>query len=128
MPDGLDEREVSEQLAGELLRLHRESYGRGAGKARVYVHDDLLVCLLDDLELLPNEEFLIENGHGDGVVDVRGRYQQAIEATFCAAVERATGRRVVSFASITKLSPTYGVEIFRLGESHPSSLEEFEGD
>lgn len=128
MPDGLDEREVSEQLAGELLRLHRESYGRGAGKARVYVHDDLLVCLLDDLELLPNEEFLIENGHGDGVVDVRGRYQQAIEATFCAAVERATGRRVVSFASITKLSPTYGVEIFRLGESHPSSLEELECD
>jgi uncharacterized protein YbcI len=111
LTDRLDEAEVSEQLATELLRLHSESYGKGAGASRVYMNDDLVVCLLDDVELLPNEQFLIENGHGDGVVDVRGRYQSAIEATFRAAVERITGRRVVSFASVTKLNPTYVVEL-----------------
>ena len=72
--------------------------------------------MLDDLELLPNEEFLLSSGMGDGVIEVRGRYQQAIETTFRAAVERATGRQVTSFASVTKLEPHYVVEIFRLGE------------
>ncbi len=48
------------------------------------------------------------------MIEVRARYQQAIETTFRAAVERATGRRVVSFVSVTKLDPNYIVEIFPL--------------
>jgi uncharacterized protein YbcI len=104
--------------------LHTESYGKGASSARVYILDDLVVCLLDEIELLPNEEFLIANGHADGVVDVRGRYQQAIETTFRAAVERITGRRAISFASLTMLDPNYVVEIFRLGAPREFALPE----
>jgi uncharacterized protein YbcI len=124
MPDRPDTTAVEEQLGKELLRLHRESYGRGAGESRVYLHDDLVVCLLDEIELLPNEQFLIDNGDADGVLDVRTRYQQAIETTFRAAVERITGRRTVSFVSTTKLDPNYAVEIFRLGEPQEIPLEE----
>ena len=51
----------------------------------------------------------------------------AIETTFRAAVERATGRRVVSFASVIKLDPNYSVEIFRLGEAGDVPLAESEG-
>lgn len=116
MPDLPDTAQVEQQLSEELLRLHCESYGKGATESHVYIHDDLVVCMLDDLELLPNEEFLLDSGMGDGVIEVRGRYQQAIETTFRAAVERITGRRVTSFASVTKLEPNYVVEIFRLGE------------
>ncbi|HEX8066442.1 MAG TPA: Na-translocating system protein MpsC family protein [Thermoleophilaceae bacterium] len=118
MSDGTSsESKVEVALARELLKIHEDSYGRGATDARVYVHDDLIVCMLDELELLPNEEFLIGAGQGEAVTEIRGRYQQAIETTFRAAVERSTGRRVVSFASITKLAPNYVVEIFRLGNS-----------
>jgi hypothetical protein len=49
-------------------------------------------------------------------------YQQAIETTFRAAVEGTTGRRVVSFASITKLSPNYVVEVFPLGPGKEAPL------
>jgi Na+-translocating membrane potential-generating system (MpsC) len=70
---------------------------------------------LDDLKLQRSEEYLISAGEGRAVTDVRNHYQQAIEITFRAAVERATGRRVISFASVTKLDPHYAVEIFRLG-------------
>jgi hypothetical protein len=49
------------------------------------------------------------------VIEVRNRYQQAIETTFRAAVERATGRRVVLFVSATKLNPNDVVEVFRPG-------------
>ena len=106
---------VEQQLAEELLRIHVESYGKGAGKAQVHYLDDTVVALLDDLELLPNEQFLVGAGKGDAVVEVRSRYQQAIETTFRAAVERATGRTVVSFVSATKLSPNWVIEVFRLG-------------
>lgn len=111
---GLSTAEIERDLEVELLRIHEESYGRGAGSARVHYLDDTVICLMDDLELLPNESFLIQEGHGDGVIEVRGRYQQAIQATYSAAVERATGRRVLSFVSATKLDPHWAIEVFRL--------------
>ena len=105
---------LEEGLAEELRRIHIESYGKGAGTARVHYLEDTVITLLDDLELLPNEEFLIGAGKGDAVIEVRSRYQQAIETTFRAAVERATGRRVISFVSATQLAPNWAIEIFRL--------------
>jgi uncharacterized protein YbcI len=109
-----DLRQTELTLAEELMRLHCESYGKGALRAKVHILDDMVVALLDEIEFLPNEEFMIEAGKADAVVAMRSRYQQAIETTFRAAVERATGRRVTSFASNTKLDPNYAVEIFRL--------------
>jgi uncharacterized protein YbcI len=97
------------------VRIHRDSYGTGAGAIRAYLNDDCVLVILDDLELQRSGTFLHESGEGQAVIDVRNHYQQAIEATFRAAVERATGRRVVSFVSATKLDPHYAVEVFRLG-------------
>ena len=121
-PDPGSEQAMQTALAQELLAIHRESYGRGAVAARMYIHEDAAFCMLDGLELLPNEEFMIEQGHADAVIEIRGKYQAAIEATFRAAVERHTGRTVISFASVTKLDPSYAVEIFRLGP--PSARDE----
>jgi uncharacterized protein YbcI len=117
-------KQMERDLAEELLRIHKESYGKGAGNARAHILEDLVVCVLDDLELLPNEEFMVEAGRGDAVVDIRMRYQQAIESTFRAAVEHVTGRRVVSFSSHTKLEPSYALEIFRLGPQKDVELQE----
>jgi uncharacterized protein YbcI len=124
MPSGSDARQVAEDLGQELLRLHMESYGKGAQESRVLLDEDTVVCVMDGLELLPSEEFLIEAGKGDAVVEVRGRYQQAIESSFRAAVERHTGRRVTSFASVTRLDPHYIVEIFRLAPATDEGLRE----
>jgi uncharacterized protein YbcI len=107
--------EVSDEIAREILRIHEESYGKGAGKAHALVGEGFVVVILDDLELLPNEQFLVDKGEGDTVVQVRSRYQQAIESAFSAAIERATGRRVVAFASSTNIEePRFVAEIFRL--------------
>jgi uncharacterized protein YbcI len=109
------ERDVAEAIAEQLLEIHRESYGRAAERAISHLIDDTLIVLLDGLELLPNEEFLVQNGHHDAVAEVRHQYQKAIEPTFRAAVERATGRRVIAFSShIAVESPMFAVEIFRL--------------
>ena len=121
-PEGAAERrgppaaeEVRDEIAREILRLHEESYGKGAGRAHAFVGDDFVVAVLDELELLPNEKFLIDHGKHETVIQVRSQYQQAIQATFRAAIERATGRTVVGFASTTSLDePRFAAEIFKL--------------
>jgi hypothetical protein len=58
---------------------------------------------------------LVENGREGTVAQLRTQYQKAIEPTFCAAVERATRRRVIAFSSHAHLDPPrFTVEIFRL--------------
>jgi uncharacterized protein YbcI len=119
--DPTSPQKLEDQLGDALLGVHLASYGRTATSARVLISDDAIVVFLDGLELQPSEEFLIEAGEGHAVVDTRGRFEQAIAPTIRAAVERVVGRRVVSFASITKLDPNYGIEIFRLAPSSPPS-------
>jgi uncharacterized protein YbcI len=114
-------------LAEEMQRIHKEAYGVTAATARVKILDDAIVVFLDDLELMPHEEFLIDAGKGDAVVEVRRQFQSAIAPTFRAAVERTTGRRVVGFVSATELDPNYAVEVFRLGPAN-DAIEEAHAD
>lgn len=119
----VDDAVAEASIAQELLRIHEESYGASAARAQALLGEDSVVVFLDDLELQRSEEFLIGAGQAQAVIDVRGRYQQAIETTFRAAVERATGRRVISFVSATKLDPNYVVEIFRLAPAAERTAE-----
>jgi uncharacterized protein YbcI len=108
-------KEVHDEIAREILRIQQESYGTGAGAAHAIVAEGWVIVIFDDLELLPNEKFLLENGNVDTVMQVRTQYQQAIQATFSAAIERATGRSVVGFASTTSIDePRFAAEIFKL--------------
>jgi uncharacterized protein YbcI len=116
IPDQPQAQEVRDAVAREILRIHSESYGRGAEKAEAFVTDDWVIVVLDDLELLPNEQFLVDSGKQDAVAHVRSQYQHAIQASFRAAVERATGRKVVGFASANNVEePRFMVETFKLG-------------
>jgi uncharacterized protein YbcI len=107
--------QVADEICRGLLAIHRDSYGRAAARAEAHVLGDTVIVLLDGLELLPNEEFLISQGQEEVVASVRTQFQQAIEPTFRAAVERATGRRVIGFASHVQVEePRFMAEIFRL--------------
>jgi uncharacterized protein YbcI len=107
--------EVSDEISREILRIHEESYGGGAGNAHAFVDEGFVIVVLDDLELLPNEKFLVEHGKHETVIQVRTQYQHAIQASFRAAIERATGRSVVGFASTTSMDePQFVAEIFKL--------------
>ena len=112
-PPSLDE--VRDEVAREILRIYEESYGTGAANAETLVGEDWVIVVLDGLQLLPNEQFLVESGQQDTVMEVRTRYQHAIRSSFSAAIERATGRTVVGFASTTSLEePRFMAEVFRL--------------
>jgi uncharacterized protein YbcI len=106
-------------ISRDLMAIHRDSYGRAAQDGEAYLVGDNVIVILNGLELLPNEEFMVSQGRGDAVRQLRGQYQKAIEPTFRAAVERATGRRVIGFASHTQLDeqPRFALEVFRLEPS-----------
>jgi uncharacterized protein YbcI len=107
--------EVRDEVAREILRIYEESYGTGAANAETLVADNWVIVVLDGLQLLPNEQFLVENGRQDTVMQVRTQYQHAIRSSFSAAIERATGRTVIGFASTTSLEdPRFMAEVFRL--------------
>jgi uncharacterized protein YbcI len=111
----LDPEDIADALSRDIVTIHRDSYGRTAGRVVAHVLDDTVIVILDDLELLPNEKYLIEQGRAAAVVGVREEFQQAIASTFTAAVERATGRRVIGFASHVQVDePRFAVEVFRL--------------
>jgi uncharacterized protein YbcI len=106
---------MEEEIAREVLAIHLDSYGCGADSVRAHVLDDFVVVLLDGLELQPNEAFLIAEGESEAVTTVRRQFQQAIATSFAAVVERATGRRVIGFASQQQVSePRFAIEVFRL--------------
>lgn len=110
------QRSVDDEIRRDIVAIHRDSYGRAAADAQVHVLDDTVIVILDELEFLPNEKYLIEHGHSSVVKEVRQQFQVAIRPTFAAAVERATGRRVVAFASHAQVEePSFAIEIFRLG-------------
>jgi uncharacterized protein YbcI len=109
------QKQVRDEIAREILRIYEESYGTGAALAEALVSESYVIVVLDGIELLPNEKFLVENGKEDTVLQVRTQYQRAIQSSFSAAIERATGRTVMGFASTTSIDePRFMTEVFRL--------------
>jgi anti-sigma regulatory factor (Ser/Thr protein kinase)/uncharacterized protein YbcI len=110
-----------------MVRIHTESYGSGASSVKTYVHDDLVLSVLD-VELLPAEAVVIASGRKDLVLEMRSSFQLELETSFTAAVERATGRKVIAFLSDTHLDPPFVTELFRLGPSHEQEQQQELGD
>jgi uncharacterized protein YbcI len=117
---------VRAQISNEMVRLHREYYGRGPTKARVYSEDDLVVVVLEET-FTPAEKTLIGRGEADGIQDIRRRFQRVMADQFRSIVEQATGRAVRSFMSETDLENDISAEIFLLGEAK-TDMTAFEED
>jgi uncharacterized protein YbcI len=106
---------IKGQIARELVRVHEDSYGETAYNVEVVLHETLVAVVMD-LELTPAEVTLIGSGYSDSVKESRETYQAAIGDTYIAIVERATGRRVTSFASrsVIEGDRPWAMELFRL--------------
>jgi uncharacterized protein YbcI len=101
-------------IAAEIVRMHRDYYGRGPTKARVHDSGDVIVVLLEET-FTPAEKTLIERC--EGIQDIRRRFQRVMADQFIAVVEQATGRRVRSFFSDTDLEQDLSAEVFILADA-----------
>lgn len=105
--------ELSLAISNAVVGLMRESTGRGPGKARTTISDDVVLVVLEDL-LTKAEVMLIERGRSDTVLDLRFTIQDAMREELVEAVERLTGRTVRAFMSTNHASPDLAAELFVL--------------
>ncbi len=108
-------RSIEAEISNAMVGLKKQYYGRGPTKAVTYVNDNYLLCVLQG-GLTRNEETLLEAGKDELVRQYRLQFQETMAKTTTDAVERLTGRRVMTYNSQTLFRPTRSFEIFVLDE------------
>ena len=121
-----DEEQQVQLVGGELLAaisttiasILREHYGRGPMKAKTYVLDDLVVCVLRN-GFIAIEETMMQQGRGKEVVEMRHEFQRMMGERYKQEIERLTGRKVVAFLSQAHIQPDITLEVFFMDEPLP---------
>jgi uncharacterized protein YbcI len=105
--------ELLTAISDGMVGLLREFYGRGPTRAKSYLVDDLVVCLLRG-GFSRVEQTLLEGGRGASVIAQRMEFQELMRDRFVAVIERATGRPVLGFMSGNQQDPDLMCEVFIL--------------
>jgi uncharacterized protein YbcI len=101
------------RISTELVQLHSRFYGKGPTKAKTYLMNDTVLCILRG-GFTTIERTLIESGDQDPVLQMRRSFQQAMEDEFRRVVEDATGRTVIAYMSTVHVNPDLAAELFIL--------------
>ena len=100
-------------ISNALVGVKKNLYGKGPVKAKTYINDNYVFSVLEG-GLTRNEETLLEAGEERLVREYRLRFQEAVATTITAAVEEATGCKVLAYHSQIVFDPDRAFEIFVL--------------
>jgi uncharacterized protein YbcI len=109
---------LASQISREIVQLHARMYGRGPTRAKTYVNDEYVLCLLEDV-FTTAERTLVDAGNTEQVAATRRAFQEAVAEEFVQIVEASTGQRVRAFISQVHMDPEISTELFLL-ESNES--------
>ena len=105
--------QLAAAISNAIVGIHSKHYGKGPTKAKTYLIDDMVVCVMQDV-FTTVERTLIENSKGDLVREVRTAFQQTLRPEFIEAIERITGRETRAFVSQIDCDADLAVEFFLL--------------
>lgn len=105
--------ELAAEVSNRLVQLVRDYTGRGPTKARTYIQDDVVMCVLQDT-LTRGERVMADRGDPLAVIEHRRAFQRLMRDDAVQAVEEVMGKRVVAFLSDNHLDPDVAVETFLL--------------
>jgi uncharacterized protein YbcI len=111
--DGRPRGEVLASISTGLVQLHSRYYGKGPTKAKTYLLDDTVICLLRG-GFTRVERTLIAEGEAQAVHDIRRSFQKAMEVQFRDIIEGATDRKVIAYMSQVHEDPEIALEVFVL--------------
>ncbi len=111
--DQLRDGGVRTAISEGIVALLKDFYGIGPTRAKTYVADDLVVCLLRG-GYTKVEQTLRDGDRASAVTAQRMEFQEVMRDRFIAVVEQASGRRVVGFMSGNQQSPDMFCEVFVL--------------
>jgi len=101
------------EISNAMVGLKKGFYGKGPTKAKTYINDNYVLCVMQG-GLTRNEETLLAAGEHDLVRQYRLKFQEAMAAPTTEAVERLTGRKVLGYHSQIVFEPEHAFEIFVL--------------
>jgi uncharacterized protein YbcI len=110
-PQQLSGGELLSAISTKIVALLREHYGRGPMKAKTYVLDDLVVCVLRNGHTAI-EQTMMEGGEPERVLQMRRDFQRVMGLRYREIIEELTGRQVVAFLSQTHVDPDITLEVF----------------
>lgn len=110
---------LSDEISRAVVRLHKEVSGRGPTKARTYISDDVVVCVLRGGLTTPDRT-LLKHGKADMVVRQRQALAEALRRPLIDTVERLVGRRVIGFTSGLQPDCEISTEVFLLEPDCPA--------
>jgi uncharacterized protein YbcI len=101
------------EISNAMVGLKKGFYGKGPTKAKTYINDNYVFCVLQG-GLTRNEETLLAAGEEDLVRQFRLKFQEAMAAPTIEAIERLTRRAVIGYHSQIVFDPEHAFEIFVL--------------
>ena len=117
------EREAIASISSQLVSLHKQFYGKGPVKAKAFLVNDTVLCLLEG-GFTVVERTLIEEGREQTVHEIRRSFQMAMEDKFTAVIEDTLGRQVRAYLSQVHTDPDVAVELFMLEPAgEPAEVE-----
>jgi uncharacterized protein YbcI len=103
-------------ISTAVVQVFREHYGRGPTKAKTYVYDDLVICVLRDVGLTPVEKAMAGAEEGEvGRARTRGlrrAMHTVIRPYATEVIEELTGRRVQTLLADSSIEPDVTVLTF----------------
>ncbi len=106
------------EITNRIVSMMREHYGRGPIKAKTFVLDDLIVCVLSD-GFTAIEKTMMAGGEPDLVLELRRDFQRMMKVRYSEMIEELTGRKVLAFLSQAHVEPDLTVEMFLLDGGAP---------
>jgi uncharacterized protein YbcI len=101
------------EISNAMVGLKKEFYGKGPTKAKTYINDNYVFCVLQG-GITRNEETLLAAGQEMLVREYRLRFQEAMADATTEAIQRLTGRKVIGYHSQIVFDPEHAFEIFVL--------------
>lgn len=106
-------RHVTSAISTALVHAKAKYYGRGPTKAKTYLNDDYIFCVMEG-GLTDSEETLLRAGEHDVVRTYRLKFQEVMSPVLMAEIGQVVGRKVLSYHSQILFDPVRLVEIFVL--------------
>lgn len=107
--------QLAAAISNAMVGIHSKHYGKGPTKAKTYLIDDTVVCVMQDV-FTTVERTLIDVGKGELVREVRTTFQYSLRDEFIGAVHEIVGRRPRAFMSQIDCDADMAVEFFLLEE------------
>jgi uncharacterized protein YbcI len=107
--------QLAAAISNAVVGIHSKHYGKGPTKAKTYLIDDTIVCVMQDV-FTTVERTLIEAGKGELVREVRMTFQYSLRDDFIEAVAAIVGRRPRAFMSQIDCDADMAIEFFLLDD------------